>query len=325
MSAVARSVSLFRSIHWTRSLGLLGVTGAILLTTACADNDDRPAYYEVVHPFTASNGAEVTDELRGQVSASLAEDALQYTGETVKNSHGEYRQLELAPGSPLAQSYDDIDGGIPEGWSREDADTATRIASEFLIQSIIESPVNGDGTQLDQWIDDHTDRFDPEMPTLNVLIKDLIGTDLIVNNEELHVSLSTILRNQTNEDRGEYSYVYDEDISRLVDFDVVISDARRHPIIVWGEDRDPDEETVESLVVEYEGEYTMLTRDDQKLYMEPTSLLAQVVVSKRDGEFYLYDGDVHASVDGPVDLTVPDPVEEPLDQESPLVKRWYMW
>lgn len=277
-------------VRWKRTATAVVLSGSILATAACGaippnnNNNNSPAPSETVvtapasptASAPASPSASPTAEADSPVVKKLKANGIEVSDTVLKNKYGEYSPVKVANNNKELTTVSKIhEGGLPQGWSKKDGDASAKFASNFLVQEIIDSPVNGDTKQTGAWLKKNTSKFVPEtQSTLDGVLHSKDNN--FVMNESWHDTVAPY--NAEN-------YRYDQEAGkpRVENLEISLKDSYQ---------------TENTMVYEYDASYTMAAKSDSGKYHQNTSLVFTMgVVKDKSGEFKITG--VHNTFDTP--------------------------
>jgi hypothetical protein len=273
-----------------RTLPAVMVTGLLLFTTACGTAEAEPdkvrSTPSVTKSVDAGQSAPAASESdapgkdtvdKDEIVASLVADGLKPNGASLSNKNGSWAQVEFTDdahvlGTPVTE--------LPEGWTNQDAADATELAMNFLVQDIIDTPLNGDWSEDAKagWVKDSAIKLMPSMR--EEFIPYFIGGTSGVDE-------SIVMDNgywQTDEDytfhAGDpsyasvnYGYVYEEDTPRLKGMDIGIDTV--------------SVDEFNALRLEFSGTYTFVATSDLGVHDEVGEIEGYIAVIKDNGALFI--------------------------------------
>lgn len=243
--------------------------GILITISACgvSANDASNATPESASPAAGADATPSVDPVAAleadaieQMKKDLADDGIAVSEEVWKNANGEYSPLKVAEGNKsLTTLSKKHEGGLPRGWSKADANASVEFASTFVLQEIIDSPLNGDVTQADEWIKRNGKKLaiDPALKA-----SDMSGEE------------SFVMREAWQKELPEYAninYRYDQKPGK--------------PRFDWMEMKISDSyQNEETMVFTYEAQYFMPAVSDDSAFTQSTSLQVQIGIVKQSSD-----------------------------------------
>lgn len=268
-------------VRWKRTATAVVLSGSILATAACGaippnnNNNNSPAPSETVvtapasptASAPASPSASPTAKADSPVVKKLKANGIEVSDTVLKNQHGEYSPVKVADSNKklttLSKSHE---GGLPNGWTQKDADASVKFSSNFLVQEVIDSPMNGESKQADAWIAKNKGKFTPE-----------VATDLKNQLSEDHSFVMTEKWQETLApySTGNYRYLQEAGKPRIENLKV---------------DLQTSYHTDNTMVYEYQADYSMSAEMDNSKYKQDTSLVFTIAVIKDSAGKFKIEG-----------------------------------
>lgn len=265
-------------VRWKRTATAVVLSGSILATAACGaippnnNNNNSPAPSETVVTAPASPTASTpasptaspTAKADSPVVKKLKANGIEVSDTVLKNKHGEYSPVKVADSNKkLTTLSKDHVGGLPKGWSKKDADASMKFTSNFIVQEIIDSPVNGDSSQIDSWIKKNKSTFSGDIQsTLPTALKSEDGN---------FVMTETWQEDFAPYNSENYRYKQEGGKPRIENLKMNLNDSYQ---------------AENTMVYEYEASYTMFANSDSGKYQQDTSLVFTIgVVKDNSGKF----------------------------------------
>lgn len=145
-----------------RGIATISIIGTTAITGACGSQPPSVEETPAPSPTATEQETEPTVALPDSISYELPEGFT--TGESISTSHGDYIPIQLGEDSPLRTYNPDIaNADAKANYSSEDIEEAQNVASEFVINEGIDSPLVYDYSveASNEWWNNNSDYFHP--------------------------------------------------------------------------------------------------------------------------------------------------------------------
>jgi hypothetical protein len=190
---------------------------------------------------------------------NLKEDGIEPNGSILENKWGEYPQLRMTEEHSTAEFPEAFTGELPAGWSKEDVAAATNAGSNFVLQQVIDSPVNGDVSQKEAWLENNADVFHPDYR------EEILERIRVHNRHDVIVDNGVWQQLQPEYLENGYTYVHDGETPRVKDMNFRITGASAQD---------------DNLFLIYEADYIMNGVSDKGIYEEPGKISGSIMMTK---------------------------------------------
>lgn len=257
-------------------------TGLIIATSACSvgtGNSAAPSSSEASSQASATVSATPTidpavaaeNKKNAELKKNLERNGFTVSKSVWKNSHGEYSPVQVADNNKeLTTLSKKHEGELPKGWSKADANASMKFASNFIIQEIIDSPLNGDRSdaQHKAWVERNKGKFTADVQ------KDLADKDGGLSGES-----SFVMREDWQDDIPPYStdnYRYEQKAGKPRLYDVKAEVTESYT-------------AEEQMVYTFDFKYYMPAISDTGTYIQNTSLTFTIAIMKdaKSGKFLI--------------------------------------
>lgn len=192
-----------------RTFTALGISSAILLTSACGmggDNNNTPSPSPSVSVSQSATPTPTT-------TTPVSKDGIVAKSKTpVNNGQGEYLSSTLQESDPVLKLDESkVSAAAKANYSTADLEEANKVAATMIAEDYIDSIANGNSQNVDAWWEKNKDRFDPAYQSV---MKQTLDGD----------SAGVIFR-MPNATAGQYNYVYDKNSVRVTSRTITLDSA----------------------------------------------------------------------------------------------------
>lgn len=195
------------------------LVGSLLATTACTANNPEPAAPAATES-TISPAAPVEKETPAETAPAEGADLIGTHGLAIKglaeNEHGQYLQIALPDNDPsLEYKPELVTAEVTSKFSPEKIKEAQKFAMTFTAEEMFDSTLNG-GFENDKWFAKNGQKIAPE------LRESLVA----------HARANKDFVNRSSwgaENSGKYTYAYDKDSTRILGYEIRLTEVRNTP------------------------------------------------------------------------------------------------